>query len=170
MRLQRIVVAHQADVHRAQRNAYGTGQCRGIDHVSRTLAHGVRQGIGKNEPSLGIGVDHLDGLAVHRLHDVARSGGRAAWHILDQAKQTANALRQTQPRDRRDRPEHGCRAGHVVLHFFHRVRGLERKASGVKRHALADKKQVLVAGGICGIPTQANQPWRPRGAPRHAQQ
>jgi len=139
---QRLVVAEQADVHRAKRHAHRAGQRRRIDEVRRAEPHRVRQCVGEHQPTLGVGVDHLDRLAVHRLHYIAGARRRAARHVFDEAKQAAHALPDAEPRDRRDRPEHRRRAGHVVFHFFHRPRRLERQAAGVERDALADEKQV----------------------------
>ena len=49
--------------------------------------------------------------------------------------------RQPQPRDRRDRLEHGGAAGHVELHLRHLRAGLQRDAAAVERHRLADEAE-----------------------------
>ena len=49
--------------------------------LKRSLA--VPERIGQHEAALGVGVDHLDGLARHRGDDVARALRIAVDHVLD---------------------------------------------------------------------------------------
>ena len=44
-------------------------------------------------------------------------------------------------RDRAHRADHGGAAAHVVLHFFHVVRGLDGNSAGVKRDGFADQAE-----------------------------
>ena len=41
--------------------------------------------------------------------------------------------------DRLHRADHGCAAGHVVLHLLHAVAGLDGDAAGVEGNAFADQ-------------------------------
>ena len=69
-----------------ERDDDGAGQRREIDHELglEALVH-VMQHVGEHEPALGVGVDDLDGLAGHRVDDVARALRLAVRHVLDEA-------------------------------------------------------------------------------------
>ena len=45
----------------------------------------VPEHVGEHQPALGVGVDHLDGVALHRAHHVARALRLAVRHVLDEA-------------------------------------------------------------------------------------
>src|ERR1022692_3921180 len=54
-------------------------------------------------------------------------------------------------RDGRHRADDGGAAGHVALHRVHVERRLERNAAGVKRDALADKAEHILAGLVAAV-------------------
>src|SRR5262249_12608251 len=97
--------------------------------------------------TLGVGVDHFDGLPRHALDDVARPLGVAAWHVLDQGADAHDI----DPRLARGEQAHGAgdgpRATHVPLHVFHAAGRLQRDAAGVEAHALADQRNGLLRLG-----------------------
>ena len=53
---------------------------------SRFLLDGITQGIGQDQPALGVGVQDLDGLAVAHRQDVAELHGPAAGHVLGEGE------------------------------------------------------------------------------------
>ena len=76
-----VVVAEQSGMLLAERDHHRAGQRREIDHRLRLEALlRVPKAIGEHHAPLGVGVEHLDGLAGHRRDDVARTlrGARSA--------------------------------------------------------------------------------------------
>ena len=101
------------------------------------------EGVGEHQPSLGVGVEHLDGLAaVHREH-VGRALGGPARHVLGERQVADHAHRQAERRRSPHRGQHRGGAAHVGLHRRPSPwRRLERQAAGVEGDALADQHQV----------------------------
>ena len=122
---ERLVIAEQCNADVTQRNAYCTGERGGIDDVRGAEPRGIGQGIGQHQPALGIGVDDLDGLAVHGGDDVTRTRSRAAGHVFRHGQQTGDAQGWLQTTNRGNSAQHGGGSAHVVFHFLHRVGGLE---------------------------------------------
>ena len=101
-------------------------------------------GIGEDQPSLGVGVADLDGLAGHAGDDVARAVAVAVGHVLDRHGDADQVDRQLHA-DRGDEgAEHGGRAAHVVLHFLDAALGLQVDAAGIEGDALADQGEGFV--------------------------
>ena len=75
----------------------------------------------------------------HRFHDVARTRRVATGHVFYRRHQHHHIQGELHHADRFHRAQHRAGTAHVVLHFVHFSRGLERYAAGVKRHALADQ-------------------------------
>ena len=87
----------------------------------------------------GVGVDHLDGVALHRAHHVARALRLAVGHVLHQPDQPDDVGRRLAQRQRlHDAGDHAG-AAHVHGHLLHALRRLDRDAAGVEDHALADR-------------------------------
>src|SRR5690606_15282111 len=71
--------------------------------------------------------------------DVARFGGASAGHVLGGGNGDDEVDRQRHLRGGLDGTQHAGGAAHVVLHFVHLARRLERNAAGVEGDALADE-------------------------------
>ena len=80
---QLVVVGEQPRIFVTERHHDRAGQGGQIDHGARLEAVlGVPERVAQHEPPLGVGVDHLDGLARHRFDYVARPLRGARGHIL----------------------------------------------------------------------------------------
>ena len=101
----------------------------------------VPEHVGEHQPPLGVGVDHLDGVALHRAHHVARTLRLAVGHVLDQPDQPDDVGRRLAQRQRPHHPGDDAGAAHVHRHLLHARRGLDRDAAGVEHHPLADQRQ-----------------------------
>src|SRR5690606_25162742 len=100
-----------------------------IDHNLRFEAIlGVPERVGEHEAAFGVGVDHLDGLPGHRLHDVAGTlcGGRG--HVLDQTDHADGVDLGLAAGEGAHQADHDARAAHVPLHVLHAAGGLDRDA------------------------------------------
>jgi hypothetical protein len=108
---------------------------------------GVGEAIGQDEAAFGVGVDDLDGLAGlvgfegHGGLDVAGLLGFAVGHVFCRADDADDLDLGLDAGDGGHGAEHGCRAGHVVLHQLHLVGGLDGDAAGVEGDALADEAE-----------------------------
>ena len=80
-----------------------------------------RQAVGQDEPALGVGVEHLDGLAVADGEHVADAGGVAAGHVVGERQEAEHAHLGAERGDGPERAEHGGAAAHVALHADHAV-------------------------------------------------
>ena len=137
---QPVVVAEHPGIFLAERHDDGAGQRRQIDHEVRlVLGVDVVQHVGQHEAALGVGVDDLDGLAVHRLDDVARALGVAVRHVLDEADGADRVDLGLARGERVHQADDAGRARHVAFHVLHAGGGLDRDAAGVEGHALADE-------------------------------
>jgi hypothetical protein len=77
-----LVVAEDSDVGVAESDDDGPGKRGGVDEMSGTELARVVESVGEDETALGVGVDDLDGLAVHGELNVARLLRFAAGHIF----------------------------------------------------------------------------------------
>ena len=100
-------------------------------------ASGADQRVGQHQAALGVGVQHLDGLAPVDGDDVRRPLRPAARHVLGDREVADHVHRRAELGDGLDRGQHRRGAAHVGLHRLHRLRRLERQAAGVERDALA---------------------------------
>ena len=87
---------------------------RSIDR-GRLVLRRERERVGQDEPTLGVGVEHLDGLAVADLQHVAGPDRGAARHVLDQRHVAGDARLHAERRpastSRRSPPRHPtCRS------------------------------------------------------------
>ena len=58
------------------------GQGGDVDDRVRVVLGGAGQRVGQDETALGVGVEHLDGLAAVHAQHVAGAGGGAGRHVL----------------------------------------------------------------------------------------
>ena len=110
-----VVVAHQAGDLLAERDDARTGERGEVDHRGGLVLGRERERVGEDEPPFGVGVEHLDGLAVADPQHVARSDRGAARHVLDQRDVTGDAASSRRaraaPTSRRSPPPHPtCRS------------------------------------------------------------
>ena len=78
-----VVGAEQAGGHAPpQGDDAGPGQGRQVDDGFGLEALGIGQGVGQDEAALGVGVEDLDGLAIHGQQHISRLVGAAAGHVL----------------------------------------------------------------------------------------
>ena len=85
-----------------------------------------------------------------RAVDVARPEGVAGDRVLDRRDQHAQPHRQPRVHDHVREREHARRAAHVLLHDEHAAVGLDVEPAGVEAHALADQRDLGVAGSAPG--------------------
>ena len=108
-----------------QRDHAGAGQRGQVEEPVGLLLDGEAEGIGQDQPPLGVGVQDLDGLAVADREDVAELHGPAAGHVLGDGEVAGDVDGQVQPGGGLHRRGDDRRAGHVALHVLHRGAGLE---------------------------------------------
>ena len=135
----------------SQRDHNRAGQRRRVHQVGAAQALRVGQRIDQDQSPFGVGVQNFDGLARKRSDDIARPLGFAPDHVFDGGNERGHGDGRFQLRDCAHGAENRGAAGHVVLHFFHAVGGLDGYAAGVKGDALADQPQVILEdGGAAG--------------------
>ena len=167
---ERIVCTEEARVHGTECNHAGAGECGDVHHGRRLeLLVDIGEGIAEDETAFGIGVENLDGLARHRLHDIAGSGGRATGHVFGRGDHADHIALEAHLRDGMHHPQYGGGARHVVLHFVHLGRWLERNATGVEGDALAHQHQGCILGGATVV-LEHDELWRLNRALGHGQQ
>ncbi len=134
-----VVLGHHAAGMVAQGDHAGAGQGGDIDHgFWLAVLAGPVDRIGQDHPALGIGVVHLDGLAVHRGDDIARPIGLAVGHVLDRSDHAVDVDRQSETRHGLDRADRRGGTTHVELHLLHQLARFDGNAAGVEGYALAD--------------------------------
>ena len=69
-----------------QRDHARSGERGQVEDPAGLILGGEAEGVGQDEPSLGVGVQDLDGLAVPHGEDVAELHGLAAGHVLGQGQ------------------------------------------------------------------------------------
>ena len=137
-----VAVGERAGAVVAEPDDDGAGEGREIDDAARlVLRLRVPEQIGENEAALGVGVDDLDRVALHRGDDVAGTRGAARGHVLDEAHKPNSVDLGLAGGERVHRAGHDGRAAHVHGHLLHAARGLEGNAAGVEDHPLADERQ-----------------------------
>ena len=137
-----VVVAHDPDRARAECDALRAGERGDVDEDVGLVLLGADERVGEDETTLGVGVEHLDGLAAVRDVDVTGLLGRAARHVLGEAQVGRDVDGDAQTSRGEDRSERRGRAAHVALHLVHSGGRLDRDAAGVEGDALADQGQV----------------------------
>ena len=117
---------------------------RSIDRGGLVLRR-ERQRVGEDQAPFGVGVEHFDGLAVADAQHVAGTDRVTARHVLDERHVAVHALLHAERLQRRHRRDHRRATRHVALHRLHARAGLQRQATGVEHHALADERERLPA-------------------------
>ena len=145
----RVIIGHQPGDLLAERHHARAGEGREVDDRIGLALGRERQTVGEDQPSLGVGVEDLGGLAVAEREHVPGADRVTARHVLDHRRVGDDLGLHAQLRERRHRRDDRRRAGHVGLHGLHAAAGLEREAARVEHHTLAD---------------QRDQPRAPRGA------
>ena len=141
------VRAEEARVHVAQGDQDGAGERGQVHQPGGPLAHGVHQPVGQDQPALGVGVDDLDGGAVHGGEDIAGLDRVAARHVLRRGDDGQHLDRQAQGGDEARALDHRRAAAHVHLHVLHAAGGLDGDAAAVEGHRLAHQARGPRRGG-----------------------
>ncbi len=136
-----LVVGEDSDVVIAEGDDDGAGEGCGVDEVGGSELAGVAETVGEDEAAFGVGVDDLDGFAVHGELHVAGLLGLGVGHVLAAAEDGDDAQVGLEQGDGAHGSDHGGGAAHVVLHLFHAIGGLDADAAGVKGDALADQSE-----------------------------
>ena len=165
-----MVVPKHAAAHIAERDGHRPGECG--DVYDPPIPHRVCVGhrVRQDEPPLGVRVVYLDGLSVHRPHNVPGPLRAAARHVLRCRYET----RYVDLRLRLSNHLHGCNdsraARHVALHLPHSLGRLQGNPPAVERYALAHDGQAV--GGVVRISfvLQDDHLWRLLASLRHAEQ
>ena len=165
-----VVVGEQPHVEVPQGYHHRARQRGRVHQVRAALFARIGQCIRQDQPPLGVGIDHFDGLARHGRHNVARALRPAARHVLHAGNEGRHGDRRLQLRDGSHRPQHGCAAGHVVLHLLHPVGRLDGDPAAVEGHALAHQTQVRRGLPLPRPVPDHDQRGRFGASTRHAQQ
>ena len=142
---ERIVSTENGCVHVSERDRNCARKRRKVNDFRGPESAGVRDGIGQDKPSLGIGVEDFNGPAGKTLHDVARLESPTRWHVLDERGDSEDVDVGLKERNCTHRANHRRRAGHVVLHLLHAVRRLDGDSPRVERHALSNQRNRSVS-------------------------
>ena len=100
---ERLIVREEPGDLGAERHHAGTGQRRQVDDRVGLGVGGERERVGEDQPSLGVGVQHLDGLVVPESDDVARLLRLAARQVLGDRDEPVDVDRGLQAPERRHR-------------------------------------------------------------------
>ena len=143
-------------------DAGGAGERRHVDDQLGLLLVGEREGIGKHQPSFGIGIADFHGDALARCVDVEWPECVPRDRILNRRDQHAQPHLQLRVHDHVRGGEHIRGAAHVLLHDQHSAVGLDVEPAGVEADPLADQRD-LGRGSIA--PGQVDQPRCARRSP-----
>jgi hypothetical protein len=135
-----LVVGHHARGAVAEGDHAGPGERGDVDDRIGLRLGREAERVGQDQASLGIGVEHLDRLAVAGPQHVADARGVTAEHVVGQRQVRRDLHLRRHDRDEGHGPEDRGRARHVGLHRLHARRGLDRQAAGVERDALAHER------------------------------
>ena len=124
-----VIVGEDADVVIAEGHDDGAGEGGGVDQVGGSELAGVAETVGQDEAAFGVGVDDLDGFAVHGELHVAGLLGLGVGHVLAAAEDGDDAHVGLEQGDGAHGSDHGGGAAHVVLHLFHAIGGLDADAA-----------------------------------------
>ncbi len=160
--------AHDRGDLPAQGDGDRTGQGGHVDNRIGLELSGEREAIGEDEATLGVGVEHLDGLAVSGDEHVVGLGGTAARHVLGHRRDGRHLDGELQASYEAEGREHDRRAGHVGLHRDHAGGGLQREPTRVEGDALAHQHDVL--GSTDRRPGRADEARVLLAAPGNAKQ
>ena len=111
----------------------------------------VGDGVGEDDAALGVGVEHLDRLAVAGRDDVAGAVGVGPGHVFRRGNEADDVERQLEVGRGEHHADHGDAAHLVLFHFVHLRAGLDRDAAGVERDRLADERDGRFAFSAAAI-------------------
>ncbi len=134
-----LVGAEDADVNVGEGDDDGASQRGSVDEVRGAELLGVVNAIGKDEAALCISVEDFDGFAGHGGLDVAGLLGGAAGHVFGGWHNTDHFDTGLESGESAHDAKHGGATGHVVLHFFHAIGGLDRDATSVEGDGFANE-------------------------------
>src|SRR6266851_1420548 len=136
-----VLIGEQTGIFLTERDDDRAGQRGEIDHEFR-LVFGVDvvEHVGEHQPAFRIGIDDLDGLARHRLDDVAGPLRLAVRHVLHEPDRADRVDLRLAGGQRLHQSDHAGGARHVALHVLHVGGRLDRNAAGIEAHALADER------------------------------
>ena len=142
---QGFIATEHASAPRTQGDHDASGQ-GGHVHDRRWLQLGarIRQCIGHDQSSFGIGIGHLNGGSIHHGDDVVGTVCGGIHHVFCTRQQGADANGQVSLRDQQHRAQYPKATTAVVLHAKHAVVDFEGIPSGVIGHGFAHEDQVLV--------------------------
>jgi hypothetical protein len=156
-----LVVGVERRQLRPQRDPRRARQRGEVDGQHRLMLTRARQRVGQDQPTLRVGVAHLDRQSLAAAQHVARSHRVGGHRILHHRQQHDQPHRQPRPHHQpRDRQGVG-RPAHVLFHQLHAGAGLQVQPAGVEGHALADDRH-HGRGGVA--PGHLDQPRRAVGA------
>ncbi|GBC83584.1 hypothetical protein HRbin10_02734 [bacterium HR10] len=171
---QRSIIAEDGRIDRPEGDHAGSGERGQVHDLLRPEPTRIGDRIGQDEASLGIRIDHLDGLAAQRAHDIPRLLRAPARHVLGRRHEAKHLDPGSQLRDRAHGAEHSRSPRHVVLHLLHPLSRLERNTSGIEGDPLAeqrDRRQTTQQGLIpLGDIPQDDQTGRLIASASHAQE
>ena len=108
----------------AEGDDLGTRERRDVDDDVGGVLGRAGQRVAHDEPALGVGVEHLDGLAAVGDEDVGRAGRRAGRHVLGHGRVGRHVDGQAKAGDGDGRGDDCGRPAHVALHRLHAGAGL----------------------------------------------
>src|SRR5579872_7239445 len=134
-----IGAGENADVDASERDDDGTGKRGGVDEMRCAELLGVVDGVGEDEAAFGVGVEDLDRFAGHGGLDIAGLLRGAADNVFCSRYNADYLDGGLEHGERTHGADHGGAAGHVVLHFFHAIGGLDGDTAGVEGYGFADE-------------------------------
>ena len=95
--------------------------------------------VSEDQPAFGVGIQHFNGLAGHSGLHVAGLLRFASHHVFRRGNYADHFHGGLQRGDGAHDAEHGSATGHIVLHFFHAVGGLDGNSSGIEGDRFTDE-------------------------------
>lgn len=120
--------------------------CEGgdIQHLIHLFpADGVVDGVYQREPSFRIGIDHLDGLAVHAADEVAGVVGFAGDHVFAGSHDAHDIYLEFEAAGGDHGSDHCSCSGHIAIHRHHTLRALDAISAAIVGYAFADEADGL---------------------------
>src|SRR5580704_10891734 len=152
-----VVIREYAGVHIAECDDDCASQRGRIDQMSASQLAGIEEAVREHQSAFSVGVDNLNGFAGHGNLYVAGLLRLPRRHVFSGADNRDNPNLGFQQGDRSHGANHCSRAGHVILHFFHAISGLDRDPSGIEGHAFADQPKHRICVRVCRFVAQYNE-------------
>ena len=116
-----LMVGKHARYVLAQCHDDGAGERGQIHDGINAILHRQSQSVSQHQSTLGIGVEHLEGLTVAAAQHVAGFDGRRSGHVLREHAVTNDAHRRGQASNDGEQRQGGGGSSHVHLHGHHAV-------------------------------------------------